>query len=507
MGIMRTKSIEQSIKDTTEPEFELRKTLGATDLILFGIGVMVGTGIFVLTGVAAAQSAGPAIALSFVLSGVACALAAICYAEYASTVPVAGSAYTYTYATIGEFVAWIIGWDLILEFIVGGAAVSIGWSQYFISILDNWFGITLPAAIAGGEGAFMNLPAAGIALFLMAILVAGITLSSRFNQIITSIKLLVVIFFILFGVFYVSTANWSPFIPPREGGGGEAGGASPLDSTLWELMFGSAGSFGFTGLVTAAAVVFFAYIGFDIVATTAEETRNPQRDMPIGILGSLAIVTVLYVAVSLVMTGLVPYQELNTAAPMATAFEAIGLNWATGLVSLGAILGLTSVIMILMLGQSRVAFAMSRDRLLPPWLGRVHPNFRTPYRITLITGISVAALAAFTPIAAVAELVNIGTLFAFVLVSIGVIVLRRTQPNLQRAFRTPLVPVLPILAALICLYLMLNLAAWTWIRFFAWMALGVVIYFAYSRSRSRLAVGESVEDVAREAHGGGGRQP
>lgn len=499
MGIMRTKSVEQSIRDTEEPEFELRKALGSLDLILFGIGVMIGTGIFVLTGVAAATSAGPAIGLSFVVSGIACALAALCYAEYASTVPVAGSAYTYSYATIGELIAWIIGWDLILEFTVGGAAVSIGWSQYFISILDNWFGISLPAAIAGGEGAFMNLPAAGIALFLTAILVIGITLSSRFNQVITSIKLLVILFFIGFGVFYVSTANWSPFIPPRQGGGEVGGGGlAVLDNTVWELIFGAYGSYGFTGMVAGAAIVFFAYIGFDIVATTAEETRNPQRDMPIGILGSLAIVTILYVVVSMIMTGIVPYQDLNTAAPMATAFEATGQSWATGLVSLGAILGLTSVIMILMLGQSRVAFAMSRDRLLPPWLGRVHPSFRTPYRITFITGIAVTILAAFTPIAAVAELVNIGTLFAFVLVAVGVIVLRRTQPNLERAFRTPLVPLVPILAALVCFYLMLNLAAWTWIRFFVWMAIGVIVYFLYSRNASRLARDESVEEVARE---------
>ncbi|MGH3090008.1 MAG: amino acid permease, partial [Rubrobacteraceae bacterium] len=452
-------------------------------------GVMIGTGIFVLTGVAAATNAGPGISLSFVVSGVACALAALCYAEYASTVPVAGSAYTYSYATIGEFVAWIIGWDLILEFTVGASAVSIGWSQYFTSLLQSFFGVSLPAAILGGEGAFMNLPAAFIALALTAILIVGITLSSRFNQIITSIKLLVILFFIGFGVFFISTANWSPFIPPREGGGaveGE-GGLTILDNTVWALIFGNPGAFGFSGIVAGAAIVFFAFIGFDIVATTAEETRNPQRNMPIGILGSLAIVTVLYVVVSLVMTGIVPYTELNTAAPMATAFEAIGQAWATGLVSLGAILGLTSVIMILMLGQSRVAFAMSRDRLLPPWLGRVHPSFRTPYRITLITGLAVTLMAAFTPIAAVAELVNIGTLFAFVLVSIGVIVLRRSQPDLPRAFRTPLVPVIPILAALICLYLMLNLAAWTWVRFFVWMALGTIIYFIYSKNASRLA--------------------
>jgi len=505
MGIMRTKSIEQSIRDTEEPEFELRKSLGALDLTIFGIGVMIGTGIFVLTGVAAATSAGPAISLSFVVSGIACALAALCYAEFASTVPVAGSAYTFSYATIGEFVAWIIGWDLILEFMVGASAVSVGWSQYFNSILESFFGVSFPAALAAAPpDGVINLPAAFIVLVLMAILVVGITLSSRFNQVITTIKVLVVLFFIGFGMFYVSTANWSPFIPSREGGGGgveSSGGLTVLDNTVWELMFGSTGAFGFTGVITGAAIVFFAYIGFDVVATTAEETRNPQRDMPIGILGSLAIVTVLYFVVSLVMTGIVPYTELNTAAPMATAFEAIGQRWATGLVSLGAILGLTSVIMILLLGQSRVAFAMSRDRLLPPWLGRVHPTFRTPYRLTIITGVVAAVIAAFTPIGDLAELVNIGTLFAFVLVSIGVIILRQRQPDLQRAFRTPLVPVVPILAALICLYLMLNLAAWTWVRFLVWMAIGIVIYFVYSRTRSRLAASESIEDVAQEARG------
>ena len=499
MGIMRTKSVEQSIKDTQEPEFELRKSLSALDLTLFGIGVIIGTGIFVLTGVAAATSAGPAIALSFVVSGIACALAALCYAEFASTVPVAGSAYTFSYATLGELVAWIIGWDLVLEFMVGASAVSIGWSQYFASILESFFGITLPAAVSGGEGAVVNLPAAAIALILTAVLVVGITLSSRFNLIITSIKLLVVVFFIVFGIFYVSTSNWFPFIPSRQAPAAGEATASVLDNTLFELLFGSAGAFGVTGVVTGAAIVFFAYIGFDIVSTTAEETRNPQRDLPIGILGSLAICTILYVLVSLVMTGIVPYTELNTAAPMATAFEAIGQPWATGLVSLGAILGLTSVIMILMLGQSRVAFAMSRDRLLPPWLGRVHPSFRTPYRITIITGLIVAVIAAFTPIAEVAELVNIGTLFAFVLVSLGVIVLRRTRPDLPRAFKTPLVPLVPILAALACLYLMLNLAAWTWIRFFIWMAIGVLVYFFYGRHRSRLATGESVEETARES--------
>jgi len=485
---MRTKSIEQSIRDTEEPEHKLRKSLGALDLVLFGIGVIIGTGIFVLTGQAAAAYAGPAISLSFVISGIACALAALCYAEFASTVPVAGSAYTFSYAALGEFLAWIIGWDLVLEFTVGAAAVSAGWSGYFASILRNFLGVSLPESLTTvpADGGVMNLPAALIALLLTAVLVFGITLSSRVNQVITAIKLAVVLFFIAFGIFFVRAANWSPFIPPRQPD--EGGGGVSLDSTIVDILFGTPGSFGLGGVITGAAIVFFAYVGFDIVATTAEETRNPRRDLPIGIIGSLVVCTVLYVIVSLVLTGVTNYRTYEgDPAPMATAFQEIGQGWAAGLVSLGAICGLTSVIMILMLGQSRVAFAMSRDGLLPRWFSRVHPTYRTPYRITLLVGIVVAVLAAFTGIGALAELLNIGTLFAFILVPIGVIVLRRTRPDLPRAFRTPLVPVVPILAALTSFYLMLNLTAITWLRFSAWMALGLIVYFVYSRKNSRLA--------------------
>lgn len=497
MGIMRTKSVEQSIRDTEQPEFKLNKTLGALDLTVFGIGVMVGTGIFVLTGVAAATGAGPAISLSFVVAAIACGLAALCYAELASTVPVAGSAYTFSYAAAGEFIAWLIGWDLVLEFIVGGAAVSVGWSAYFNGFLEN-IGLGLPAALsaAPGEGGVVNIPAAAIVLILTAILVVGIGVSSRVNQIITAIKIGVILFFIGFGVFFVSTSNWSPFIPERQAGGET--GTSLIDTPLLSIVLGSPGAFGVTGIVTGAAIVFFSYVGFDIVATTAEETRNPQRNLPLGILGSLVIVTILYVVVTLVMTGIVPYTELNTAAPMATAISATGANWATGLVTLGAIMGITSVIMVLMLGQSRIAFAMSRDGLLPPWLGRVHPRFRTPYRITIITGVLIAILAAFIPISGLAELLNIGTLFAFVLVSIMVVALRRRRPDLPRAFRAPLVPVVPALAVLSCLYLMVNLSLGTWLRFFGWMAIGILVYFLYSQHRSRLATGETVEDTARE---------
>ena len=497
MGIMRTKSIEQSIRDTEEPEHQLKKALGPIDLLVFGIGVIIGTGIFVLTGVAAATYAGPAISLSFVFSGVACALAALCYAEFASAVPVAGSAYTFSYASVGEFLAWIIGWDLILEFTVGASAVSVGWSGYFAQILDSFFGITLPARITSETPSIlqgtMNLPAAAIALILMCILVLGIRLSSTFNLIVTTVKLAVVLFFIGFGIFFVDAANLTPFVPPAQP---VEGGGSALSAPLLQTIFGiEQQSFGFGGILTAAAVVFFAYIGFDTVATAAEETRNPQRDLPIGIVGSLVVCTILYILVSQIMTGILPYDQLNTAAPMATAFSAIGQGWAAGLVSVGAILGLTSVVMILMLGQSRVAFAMSRDNLLPRYFARAHPRFRTPYRITILTGLVVAFIAAFTPIGALAELVNIGTLFAFILVAAGVMILRRTQPNLRRAFRTPLVPLVPILAILACLTLMLSLPGITWVRFLIWMVLGIVVYFLYSYRHSRLG---RTQEAARE---------
>ncbi len=495
MGIMRTKSIEQSIRDTEEPEFELRKALGPIDLIVFGIGVIVGTGIFVLTGVAAANFAGPAISLSFVFSGIACALAALCYAEFASTVPVAGSAYTFSYASIGEFFAWIIGWDLILEFTVGAATVSVGWSQYFNRILESFFGVSLPPAITGEV---VNLPAAAIALILTVILVIGIRLSSGFNLTVTAIKLAVVVFFIGLGIFFVNTANWSPFVPPAGGTVESVSTEGGGPSLLQYLTGAEQQAFGFAGIITAAAIVFFAYIGFDVVATTSEEARNPRRDLPIGILGSLAICTILYVLVSQIMTGIVPYNELDPEAPMASVFADIGLGWAAGLVSIGAICGLTSVIMILMLGQSRVAFAMSRDNLLPRYFARAHPRFRTPYRITILTGVVVAIIAAFVDLTRLAELVNIGTLFAFCLVSVGVMILRRTQPDLPRAFRTPLVPVVPILAILFCLYLMVSLPVGTWWRFAIWMVLGLVVYFLYSMRASRLGRSETTEEATRE---------
>jgi APA family basic amino acid/polyamine antiporter len=490
MGIMRTKSVEQSIRDTEDPEFKLNKSLGPLDLTVFGIGVIIGTGLFVLTGEAAALYSGPAIALSYVVAGVACALAAVCYAEFASTVPVAGSAYTFSYAALGEFVAWLIGWDLILEFTLGAATVAKGWSGYLVSVMEI-LGITVPPALyaASGSGFSHDFIAVLVIIAVTAILVIGIKLSSQVNQVITAIKILVTIFIIGFGVWFIDAANLTPFIPapaPAEGGYGTG-----IDAYLIPSILGIDTIFGVTGIFTGAALVFFAYIGFDIVATTSEEARNPQRDIPIGIFASLGICTVLYILASVVFTGLVPYEDLATSAPAATALEATPFPAAQFVVSAAILVGLTVVCMILILGQSRVAFAMSRDNLLPRWFAKVHPSFRTPYRITIITGVVSALLTFALPLTTLGELVNIGTLAAFVLVSIGVLVLRRTQPDLPRAFKTPFVPALPIAAALLCVFVMGFLTIGTWLRFLVWMGLGLVIYFAYSRTHSRLAREES----------------
>jgi len=484
MSVWRTKSVEQSIRDTEGPEHSLRKDLSALDLTVFGVGVIIGTGIFVLTGVAANGTAGPAVALSFVLAAVACGLAALCYAELASTVPVAGSAYTFSYATLGELIAWIIGWDLILEFVLAAATVAVGWSQYLALLLQT-LGLSLPAPIAAGEEAVFNLPAALIVLVLTVILVLGIKISAWFNAAVVAIKLVVVLLVIVAGLFYVQAANYSPFVPPSQPAEAASGG----DRTLVEAIFGVApANFGIGGIFAAAALVFFAYIGFDIVATTAEETRNPQRDVPRGIIGSLVICATLYVAVSLVVVGMQNYTELDAEAPLAAAFQAVGAPVFANVITIGALAGLTTVMMILMLGQARVAFAMSRDGLLPRGLSVVHPRFGTPYRITLIVGGLVALLAGIVSLEALAELVNIGTLFAFVLVAIAVIVLRRSQPDLPRAFRTPLVPLVPILAVVACVTLMLFLKVDTWLRFLGWLTIGIVIYFVYSRHNSRLAL-------------------
>jgi APA family basic amino acid/polyamine antiporter len=488
----RIKSVEDSIRDTDEPEHRLKKHLSGLDLAVFGVGVIIGTGIFVLTGVVARDQSGPAVAISFVIAGVVCGLAALCYAEFASTVPVAGSAYTFSYATFGEFIAWIIGWDLVLELALGAATVAVGWSGYLNQLLAD-LGIPLPATIAGEEARF-NIPAIAVVALMTAVLVLGIKLSSRVTAVIVVIKVAIVLLVIAVGLFFVKAANYSPFVPPAQPA--EAG-ASGWDAPLVQTLFGfSPGTFGWGGVMAGAAVVFFAFIGFDIVATAAEETREPGRDLPRGILGSLAICTVLYVAVSLVVVGMQRYTELSADAPLATAFSDVGLPIFAGIISLGALAGLTSVVMILMLGQSRVLFAMSRDRLLPAGLAAVHPRYGTPYKITIITGFFVAVLAAVVPLEELANLVNIGTLFAFVLVSVGVIILRRTRPDLPRTFRVPLMPVLPVLSVLACLWLMLNLPGETWWRFLVWMALGIGVYFVYGRRNSRFTNPGDREDAA-----------
>ncbi len=487
MSLLRTKSIEQSIKDTDEPDHKLRKDLGALDLVVFGIGVIIGAGIFVLTGTVAASNSGPALALSFVIAAIACGLAGLCYAEFASTVPVAGSAYTFSYATLGELIAWTIGWDLVLEFTIGSAALASGFSGYLQTVLDS-VGITLPTQISSAADGFVDIPAMLCALLVMFMLIRGTKFSSRFNQVVVAIKLFVVAIVIVVGISLIDTKNWSPFIPESKPVGDSGGGFRdlPLITSLFGI---EPAVFGVAGVVAGSAVVFFAFIGFDIVATTAEEAKNPQKDVPIGILGSLAVVTVLYAAVSLIVTGVQSYKDIDPddAAPLATAFDKAGAEWMGDLISVGACIGLIVVSMILMLGQSRVAFAMARDGLLPSKLAHVHPTWGTPYRITLITGTVVALIAGFVDLSTLANLVNIGTLFAFILVSIAVVVLRRTRPDLDRAFKTPAVYVVATLAVLMCLYLMLNLTGETWERFVIWMALGFVVYFAYGRKHSRLA--------------------
>lgn len=489
MSVFRTKSVEQSIRDTEEPEHRLKRDLGPLDLMVFGVGVTIGAGIFILTGRAAATNAGPAVALSFALAAIACGLAALCYAELASAVPVAGSAYTFAYATLGELIAWTIGWDLVLEFVIGAAAVAVGFSGYLTELLAGT-PFAVPASLASAEDGVLNLPAGLLVLLLTVVLVLGVKLSSRVNQVVVAIKVSIVLFVIAAGIGFVTRDNLTPFVPPSEGVATGEGGF--LDLPVLQTVFGvEPAVYGLGGVIAAAALVFFAFIGFDVVATAAEETRKPQRDLPIGIFGSLAIVTVLYIAVSLVVTGMQSYTEIDPEdpAPLATAFASVGKDGYADIISIGACIGLTVVVMILLLGQTRVAFAMARDRLLPSWLAGVHPRFGTPYRLTIATGLVVAVLASLLPISALAELVNIGTLFAFVVVAVGVVVLRRTQPDLPRSFRVPLVPLVPALAVLSCIYLMLNLTGETWVRFLIWMGLGYVVYFLYSRSRSRLATG------------------
>ena len=487
MSLFRTKSVEAAMAAANEADHHLKRRLSALDLTVFGIGVIIGAGIFTVTGRAAQQYAGPAVVFSFILGAVVCGLAALCYAEFASTVPVSGSAYTFSYATLGEIIAWAIGWDLLLELMLGASVVAQGWSTYFVTLLGQ-VGVTWPESLGPAEGWHFDLPAFVLVLVLTALVAKGIKESMRVNVVLVAVKLFIVLFVIFAGMQFVNSANWSPFIPPSEPGSAAASG---IKAPVIQVVFGlTPATFGVLGIMSAAALVFFAYIGFDVVATTAEEAKNPQRDLPIGIIGSLIICTILYVAVSLVITGMVKYNEIDPKAALARAFLDIGKDGYATLISAGAVAGLTTVVMTLLIGATRVTFAMSRDRLLPPGLGVTNPNTGTPVKLTIIIGSAVAIAASMTPIGTLEEMVNIGTLAAFVLVSLAVPILRKRRPDLKRSFRVPGNPWVPWLSALLCFYLILNLSVETWLRFIGWMLIGFVVYFWYSRSHSKLATGE-----------------
>ncbi len=472
MNVFETKSLERLLSESEHGDHgvTLKRTLSATTLVALGIGAVIGAGIFTLTGVAAANHAGPALVYSFILAAIGCGFAAFCYSEFATMIPIAGSAYTYAYATLGEIIAWVIGWALILEYAIGAATVAVSWSATIASILKD-FGVIIPPAIAGSPydmnhpGA-LNLVAVFIVVAISAILIIGIRESARFNSFIVFVKVSVVILFILLGYFYINRANYHPFLPVNAG---------------------TFGKYGWSGVLAAAGQVFFAYIGFDAVSTAAQEAKNPKRDMPIGIIGSLAICTILYILYSLVLTGLVNYKALGVPDPLPVAVDQMrSYPWVGELMKVGSLLGLTSVILVMLLGQSRVFYSMSRDGLLPGLFSRIHPRFQTPYLSNVVLLIFVSLGAAFTPIEELGKLTSMGTLFAFIVVCAGIMVLRRTRPDLPRPFRTPWVPVIPILGILVNLGLMAGLDRTIWLAFFIWMALGLIVYLAYSRFHSHL---------------------
>jgi len=457
MGLLSKKSLSELQAEADRGI--LRRSLGPWNLIALGIGSIIGTGIFVLTGTAASQNAGPALVISMVISAVGCAFAGLCYAEFAAMVPVAGSAYTYAYATVGEIFAWIIGWDLILEYALSTATVAVGWSGYFVSLAHD-VGLPIPAAVTAPP---FNAPAIVIVLLVAALLILGIKQSADTNTLLVAIKSLVLVVFVVAGAAYVTRANLTPFVPPNTG---------------------AFGHFGWSGVLRGAGVMFFAYIGFDAVSTAAQEARNPSRDMPIGILGSLAVCTVLYILVAIVLLGIVPYQQLMVADPLAVGIDATGLTWLSPVIKVAALFGLFSTMLVTLLAQTRIFYSMSRDGLLPRAFSAVHPRFRTPHVSTMLTGAIIALAAGLTPIDVLGQLVSIGTLLAFVLVSVGVIILRRTAPEVPRPFRTPGVPAVPILGAGICLAQMVGLPLATWERLVIWLCAGLVAYAAYGRRHS-----------------------
>ena len=477
--LFRKKPLEQLIDEAHNNDHGFKKTLSATNLVALGIGAIIGTGIFVLTGTAAANHAGPAITISFLISGIGCIFAGLCYAEFASMLPVSGSAYTYSYATLGEFIAWIIGWDLILEYLFASSTVAVGWSGYVTSFLQD-IRIHIPEKLSHAPidflkgqgwvftGDVLNFPAIFVIIMVSALLVIGIKESARFNNIIVITKLTVVLLFIGFGLSYIHVQNWHPYIPVNTG---------------------TFGKFGWSGIMTGAGVIFFAYIGFDAVSTAAQETRDPKRDMPIGILGSLLVCTILYIAVAAIVTGMVNYKQLNVPAPIALAIDRVGhsLFWLRPLIKIGAIAGLSSVVLVMLMGQPRIFYTMAHDGLLPKVFTKMHPKYKTPYVTTLITGVIAAIIGGILPINILGELVSIGTLLAFIIVCTSVLVLRKTNPNANRPFRAPWVPFVPIAGIVVCFSQMIALPFDTWMRLVVWMIIGIFIYFFYSRRHSKLA--------------------
>ncbi|MGH8443080.1 MAG: amino acid permease [Nevskiaceae bacterium] len=488
MNLFRTKPVTQDASANTG----LRRDLNAFDLTMLGIGAIIGAGIFVLTGISAATQTGPAIVLSFVVAGVGCACAALAYAELAASIGGCGSAYGYGYAGFGELPGWVIGWMLIAEYAIAVSAVSVGWSGYFNSFLQS-VGMGLPQALLHGPfdatPGIINLPAVGIVSALVVLLASGAKMSARANEIMVFIKLAAIALFIGVALFHINPANWSPFIPPVEVVASGASGTSTLDMKLIELIAGGgeATRFGVPGIFGGAAIIFFAYLGFDAVSTSAEETANPQRDLPIGIIGSLVICTVLYIVVSGLLTGIVSYKDLNVPSPVAHAMLQIGQTWAAGVISIGAIAGLTTVCLVMYYGLTRLLFAIARDGLLPRSLATLSEKSRSPVRIIYVTGAIMVFMSGFVSLGNLASLTNFATLAAFVVVCGGVILLRRRQPDLPRPFKTPGYPFVPALGIVVCTYLMLNLSVTTWIAFAIWMSLGLVVYFAYSYSHSTLA--------------------